>query len=230
MLLRFECIERRRGQEQASGLAIADRRDDIRRNGGRHDAEPHFGQRELRRLRADGDVRARNEADAATEHVAVDACDDGLCRTHRACAGSARAAGRRRRSAVRSRPSSSACERCRRRRRNSRPRRSARRRVLAHRSAMCRRARRAAPHRRAVERVVFVRTIQRQRRDAARIELVVTRGIAASPTCGQSTCGTRRTARLPGGGPRIAALIAWPSTRRVSIGSMTPSSHSRAVA
>ena len=43
-----------------------------------HLAELHFGQRELRSLHADGDVRARNEADATAEHVAIDACDDGL--------------------------------------------------------------------------------------------------------------------------------------------------------
>src|SRR5512145_17182 len=53
---RFERIERSCGQEQASCVSIADRRYDVRRDDGRHDAEPHFSQRELRCLYADGNV------------------------------------------------------------------------------------------------------------------------------------------------------------------------------
>ena len=72
----FQRIERRRGEEQAPCVAIADRRNDIGRNGRRHDAEPHFRQCELRSLRGDCDVRARDEADTAAEYVAVDPRDD----------------------------------------------------------------------------------------------------------------------------------------------------------
>ena len=137
---------------------------------GRHDAEPHFGQRELRSLHADGDVRARDEADAAAEHVAVDACDDGLVElVERAQAARqeqgivdvlllGRAHHRAHVSDVGAGAEARACAR--------------------HDDDAClrivgeRRERGVQLlHRRAVERVVLVGTIQRQRRHAARIDI-----------------------------------------------------------
>ena len=74
----FGCLERRGGQEQTPCMSIADRRDDIGRDDRRHDAEPHLRQCELRSLHADRDVCARDQADAAAEHIAVDTCNHRL--------------------------------------------------------------------------------------------------------------------------------------------------------
>ena len=76
--MRFGGIERFGGEEQTPRLTHADGGDDVRRNHRRHEAEFHFGKSELRRVRGDDDVAARDESDAAAVRRAVHARDGRL--------------------------------------------------------------------------------------------------------------------------------------------------------
>ncbi len=68
-------VEGLAGEEQPPRMTQADRRDDIRGNHRRHQAELDLGQGELRRVHGDRDIAAGNQADTAAIGGAVDAAD-----------------------------------------------------------------------------------------------------------------------------------------------------------
>ena len=69
-------VEALAGEEEATRRAGADLREHERRDDRGDDPEPHLGEAERRVGRGDDDVRARDEAGAAAERVAVHARDE----------------------------------------------------------------------------------------------------------------------------------------------------------
>ncbi len=82
-------VEHLAADEIATRLTKPDRRDDIRRDHGRHEPELHLGERELRALGANRDIAARDEPDATAVRRAVDLRDRRLVeevqRAHERC-------------------------------------------------------------------------------------------------------------------------------------------------
>ena len=205
------------GEEQRAGLRATDARERERRDRRRDEAEPHLGEAEARVLAREHDVAAAGEAGAASERGAVDAPDD-----RHGAAVDGREHGRHalgvgdvlpvRQLAGRAHPVEIAA--------GAEGRAATREHDRAQRASP-----RPAP--RTSRDTAAIRSASNALRRSGRSSH--TRAMPSSrSTSTPLTCGTRRSA-VRGSGACAAAARPSASTRRVSRGSITPSSHSRAV-